>query len=289
MTLYTGKFLRRPIGWKHNLPAPNEMPKEFQGLENLNPPPSHIDHIYLEFPRSSFKSRGLSILLFPPLILMCALLDVAHIYLILVEPYAVSFIDIFVLCLSVLMPWLAIPFIRMEIEFPRDEPIRFNRLRRKVYFYHFKLDKFWVFSRRRWGVEPVAYDWDDLRAEAISIYLPMTGSGLIENIVISVIKPGTDEVIDRFFFAHDWMDGERYWAIIQRFMQQGPEALPDFVHPPRDGNNEATAFDFIPNFAPKVQWPEAMDLESRSAPLPPQPLIPQPMRSRHSCRSSMDG
>ncbi|MBF8724299.1 hypothetical protein IRZ56_22110 [Pseudomonas guariconensis] len=154
----------------------------------------------------------------------------------------------------------------MDLELPRDEPIRFNRLRRKVYVYQYKYDHLRVFSRRRWGVQPKVYDWDDLHAEACSVYLPMGNGGLIENIIISVRKPGTDEVIDRFFFSHDWVEGQAYWTIAQLFMEQGPQALPDFVHPARDRNNEPTAFDFIPHFAPAVKWPEKMDLESRSAP-----------------------
>lgn len=164
------------------------------------------------------------------------------------------------------LQWLILPTIRMDLELPRDEPIRFNRLRRKVYVYQYKYDHLRVFSRRRWGVQPEVYDWDDLHAEACSIYLPMGNGGLIENIIISVRKPGTDEVIDRFFFSHDWVEGQAYWTIAQLFMEQGPQALPEFVHPPRDWNNEPKAFDFIPHFAPKVQWPKEMDLESRSAP-----------------------
>lgn len=177
-------------------------------------------------------------------------------------------LDIIFITLAIMtfLQWITIPAIRMDHGLPRDEPIRFNRLRRKVYVYQYKLDRLRVFSRRYWGVQPEVYDWDDLHAEACSIYLPMGGGGLIENIIISVRKPGTKEVTDRFFFSYDWEQGQAYWAIAQAFMEVGPQALPDFVYPPRDWNNESIAFDFIPHFAPKVQWPEELDLESRTAP-----------------------
>ena len=36
--------------------------------------------------------------------------------------------------------------------------------------------------------------------------------------------------------------------------------------PPRDWNNEKIRFNLARRLAPKVHWPEAIDLESRSAP-----------------------
>ncbi|WP_338395496.1 DUF6708 domain-containing protein [Pseudomonas mosselii] len=44
-----------------------------------------------------------------------------------------------------------IPFVRLDIELPRNEPIRFNRLRQKVYFYEYRFDRFYIFSRKKWG------------------------------------------------------------------------------------------------------------------------------------------
>ncbi|MDH0649321.1 hypothetical protein N5D31_21190 [Pseudomonas sp. GD03867] len=180
------------------------------------------------------------------------------------EPYDTTIIAIS-LASAIIIFWLIIPTIRLDFELPRNEPIRFNRLRRKVYFYQYRYDRIRIFSRSRWGVKPVAYDWDNLIAEASSVYAPMGNGGLIENVTIAVRKPGTDEIIDRLFFTHDIELGKQYWAIAQLFMQQGPEALPKFVHPPRDWNNDAE-ISFIRRLAPKVKWPEAIDLESRTAP-----------------------
>ncbi|WP_328312048.1 DUF6708 domain-containing protein [Pseudomonas guariconensis] len=257
----------RSPGWKFDLPVHGDIAWTTQKAKGIQPPPNHYNNIYLELPRSSVRIRGISALLGILLFSTCTLGELCFIYLSQSKSHQLKIefsIISFVILIS--LQWLTLSIIRMDVELPRDEPIRFNRLRRKVYVYQFKLDRFRVFSRRRWGVQPEVYDWDDLHAEACSIYLPMGNGGLIENIIISVRKPGTDEVIDRFFFSHDWVEGQAYWTIAQLFMEQGPQALPEFVHPPRDWNNEPTAFDFIPHFAPKVQWPKEMDLESRSAP-----------------------
>jgi len=85
------------------------------------------------------------------------------------------------------------------------------------------------------GLRGVAASWELLLALG-SLYLiddsaPGHG-GLVENIVIAAHKPGTDEVIARYFFAHDIHDGDHYWAIARLFMQQGPDALPEFEKTP---------------------------------------------------------
>ncbi|WP_448695970.1 DUF6708 domain-containing protein [Pseudomonas moraviensis] len=162
--------------------------------------------------------------------------------------------------------WLAVYFWRMDVEAPRDEPIRFNRARRKVYVYRFHRDGLRPFSRTAWGVRVEVFDWDDLRAEACSIYGPMGSGGLIETVTLAVVKPGTHQVIDRFHFAHEIQQGEMYWAMAQLFMQQGPQALPTFTRPPRDWNNEDVRFNLARRLAPKVQWPADIDLQSRTAP-----------------------
>ncbi|WP_349681753.1 DUF6708 domain-containing protein [Pseudomonas sp. UBA6753] len=155
-------------------------------------------------------------------------------------------------------------FVRLDLALPRDEPIRFNRLRRKIYVYQFRCNYLFLFSRKHWGVKPVAYNWDDVTAEVYRVYAPGHG-GLIENVMLSIRNPETNEVIDRVFFTHDLYHGEAYWAIARLFMQQGPEALPKFVHPPRDWNDD-DGLSHMHCLAPKVHWPEDMDRESRTGP-----------------------
>ncbi|MDD0974091.1 DUF6708 domain-containing protein [Pseudomonas fontis] len=257
----------KPLGWKYNLPAPNQNTSSRADSTSIHPPPNKLNNIYIEFHYASLLARGV-------LIYLGAMIAIA----------ALAF-AIFCICLSITFPesrpiapalgllittvsiiYGAAPMIRLDLTLPRDEPIRFNRLRRKVYVYRFHHSWLKPLSRRAWGVRPVAYNWDDLRAEAWMIYAPMGTGGLKEGITLAVIKPGTDEVIDRFNFTEGILKGEMYWALVQQFMQQGPQALPTFRRPPRDWNNDPATLNLARRWAPKVQWPVDMDLESRTAP-----------------------
>lgn len=50
------------------------------------------------------------------------------------------------------------------------------------------------------------------------------------------------------------------------FMNQGPEALPQYPNPPRDWNNHVPPYHLALRLAPKVEWPADMDVESRTGP-----------------------
>nr|WP_317984205.1 DUF6708 domain-containing protein [Pseudomonas asiatica] len=39
----------------------------------------------------------------------------------------------------------------MDLRLPRDEPIRFNRARQKVYFYEYRFDRLHPFGSKGWG------------------------------------------------------------------------------------------------------------------------------------------
>jgi len=173
-------------------------------------------------------------------------------------------IDLLASLMVLVSIWATATYIKMDLLLPRDEPIRFNRLRRKIYLYQFRFHYIYLFSRKHWGVKPVAYNWDDVTAEVYRVYAPGHG-GLFENVMLSIRNPDTNEVIDRLFFTHDLRRGEAYWAIARLFMQQGPEALPKFAHPPRDWNDD-DGLSHMHCLAPKVLWPEDIDRESRTAP-----------------------
>jgi hypothetical protein len=267
----------RGLGWKYDLPSPNI---EATIDPKIKQPPHDLAHIsdnYLELSRVTLKLRGgwittgaaASIMAligtidfyshFPLELNLAGLKELASFFLF----YA------FLAC-------LLIPYIRMDFGFPNNEPIRFNRQRRKVYFYQYRFNFLNPFGRKGWGVIPVAYDWDDLTLEAYRIYAPMGYGGLKEEVKISICKPGTTEIIDRVFFTDDIEEGEQYWSIVRTFMQQGPEGIPDFLHPssnkdetPNPDIGEKIVFSNPFNrLAPEVQWPAEMDLESRTAPAP---------------------
>ena len=170
------------------------------------------------------------------------------------------------LCFSIVVPILGIGMLRTGIAPPRDEPIRFNRKRGKVYVYRFHSGG--PISRKGWGVLPVVFNWDDLRAEAWTRMAPTTTGVPIFawGVDIAVVEPGTNHVIDRFQLAGSNANGEHMWAMARAFMNQGPEALPTYPYPPRNWNNDVPAYNLVLRLAPKVQWPADMDRESRTAP-----------------------
>jgi len=255
---------RRAFGWKYDLPNP-ATPSDFRpAIEELLVPPSYVDSIYIELPRSLFKFRGYNPIVGGSLMLVGLLMLIYFIYddftsstradvsglLIIAATYAISF-------------FITFAYIRMDLTYPRNEPIRFNRLRQKVYFYQYRYDRLHPFCRKNWGVKPVAYDWEQLTAEVYSVYAPMGYGGRVEKVMISVRKAGTDEVIDRVFFTGDIEQGKQYWALARIFMQE--DALSEFTHAPTDWNSDDLLNPFH-RLAPKVQWPAEMDLESRTAP-----------------------
>ncbi|MFJ4111604.1 DUF6708 domain-containing protein [Pseudomonas sp. NPDC089758] len=255
-----------PRGRAYNLPGPN-IPAKTDGITaQLDIAPTHVSSIYMELTRKTIRIRGYWILtgiITTPLSLFVigwATLEA------LTSPSQTA-LETTAIALStcLLCYWLIIPYIRMEIETPCNEPIRFNRARRKVYFYQYRFDRLNPLGKRNWGVKPVAHNWDDLTAEVYRIYRPMGGGGLIENILLSVRNPETDEVIDRVFFSCDLEQGKQYWELAKLFMQEGIEAIPAFVHSSVDWNTKDFSNPFE-RLAPKVQWPPEMDLESRTAP-----------------------
>ncbi|MFJ4345558.1 DUF6708 domain-containing protein [Pseudomonas sp. NPDC089401] len=258
----------RGAGWKFDLPSPKESAPPQESTSNLEPPPNRIHSNYLELPRSILLFRGYWLVIGPILLFIVTIGSTFLLYTHFTSSLKINH-ELTTVLIAILVGAFVLitPYIRFELELPRDEPIRFNRHRRKVYFYQYRMDRLHPFGRKNWGVKPVAYNWDDLTAEAYRIYAPMGYGGLKEEVRISVRKPGTDEVIDRFFFTDDIEKGKQYWDIARAFMQQGPEALPEFVNPPWDWNEGIHSNPFDQR-APKVQWPAEMDLESRTAPSP---------------------
>ncbi|WP_349679454.1 DUF6708 domain-containing protein [Achromobacter sp. UBA4530] len=72
--------------------------------------------------------------------------------------------------------------------------------------------------------------------------------------------------IDRFQLAGSNAYGEHMWAMARAFMSLGPEALPQYPNPSRDWNKDVPLYHLTLRLAPKVGWPDDMDVESRTAP-----------------------
>ncbi|MFJ4445149.1 DUF6708 domain-containing protein [Pseudomonas sp. NPDC089422] len=265
----------RGLGWKYDLPGPYATSTIDPKIKQRPRAVVEINENHLELSRVTLKLRGVWIVTgaLTATVAIFSTIDLfSHFPL---KPNLTGLKELTsYLIIHVILFGLLAPYIRMDLGFPRNEPIRFNRQRRKVYFYQYRSNLLNPFGKEGWGVIPVAYDWDDLTLEAYRIYAPMGNGGLKEEVKISICKPGTDEIIDRVFFTDDIEEGEQYWAIVRLFMQQGPEAIPDFLHPSNNKdefsspNTEGKIIFRNPfdRLAPEVNWPAEMDLESRSAP-----------------------
>ncbi|WP_230965964.1 DUF6708 domain-containing protein [Burkholderia cepacia] len=159
--------------------------------------------------------------------------------------------------------WMMAMAWRLDVSPPRSEPIRFNRLRQRIYAYNFTYR--WWNPFERWRVVPVAYDWSQVRAEGWKKRgATAQGAVIIKwGVVLSIVEPGTNKVIDRFPLS-TMGPNEFAWAYICTYMQQGPSALPP-IESPRD-LNDVPEYNLALRLAPKVKWPADMDHESRTAP-----------------------
>ncbi|MDH0738330.1 DUF6708 domain-containing protein [Achromobacter spanius] len=255
-------------GWQRDLPGPNEKPVVTPSAKEYAP--NHIDDIYLELSRRSSSLRGA--LLIPILVLgYCAFIQAPSVIFSVLWSEWSSFdsFDLFLvlsgLFITVLCAWASAFMYRTDIHQPRDLPIRFNRARRKIYVYGFHM--VWWNPLSHWYVTTASHDWDDVRAEVWQQWGATAGGGLIIKwgVSLAIVKPGTNEVIERFHLSTYNQDLDNLWAYVCTYMQQGPEALPPCDIEPRDAN-DVPAYNLALRWAPRVVWPEAMDAESRSAP-----------------------
>ncbi|WP_241024573.1 DUF6708 domain-containing protein [Paraburkholderia sp. Ac-20340] len=253
-------------GWQQDLPGPNEPLAEAPMLLWLAP--THLDDIYLELARNTMAIRGLvvwfalfSVLMAP--FFIWALLTIGDLDTndgVEIALFALVDVAMLALCL-----WSAGIFYRMDVSPPRDLPLRFNRLRRKVYVYGFH--SVWWNPFTRWYVTTASYDWDDLRAEKWKVRAATANGGLIikEGVSIAVVRPGTNEVIERFDLSTRAANTSNVWAYVCHYMQLGRQGLDPSEAEPHDAN-DVPPYNLALRLAPRVEWPADMDAESRSAP-----------------------
>lgn len=158
----------------------------------------------------------------------------------------------------IMATWAPAICFRFLISVPRDNPIRFNRARQKIYAYNTNPNFFLPW--RACPVDIAIYDWSQVRGE---YFLTNTQNFSGEGIMLSIVKPGTNEVIDRFPLRLG-AQNDSLWNYICIYMQHGPSVLPDF-HTPRDAN-EVSPYGIFAHLAQKVKWPADIDRESITAP-----------------------
>ncbi|MBB2998966.1 DUF6708 domain-containing protein [Paraburkholderia tropica] len=253
-------------GWQQDLPGPNEPLTEAPML--LWFAPTHLDATYMELPRNALNVRGVMI----GAAGLMGITTVAYIALNLwgfaISTYTAR--DLFVavilgICVTAIGGWITCFTYRADVAPPRDLPVRFNRLRRKAYVYGFH--SVWWNPFTRWYVTTASYDWDDLRAEKWKVRAATANGGLIikEGVSIAVVRPGTNDVIERFDLSTRAANTSNAWAYVCHYMQHGKQGLDPSEAEPYDAN-DVPPYNIALRLAPKVEWPAEMDAESRSAP-----------------------
>jgi len=244
-------------GWRSDLPSPYCPPEGPLILGDDDP--THLDDIYLEISRKSIRKRG--VLVWFAIVLTYLVIESLWDFL----PDLFADVETFLMltATSAVCTWICAVLYRIDISPPRVEPIRFNRARQRIYAYNFVFR--WWNPFERWGVVTVSYDWSQVRAETWMTRGATAQGGIIITwgVVLSIVEPGTNRVIDRFPLNTMGTD-EFGWAYVRAYMQQGPSAVPP-PGPPRE-HDGVPWYNLALRLAPEVQWPTDMDLESRTAP-----------------------
>ena len=245
-------------GWKEDLPGPDEQPVVTPALGFDTP--NYQDEVLLELPRASALVRGLVIWFAPVMTVFFVVL--LWLAITIEQPFSFELWIMFGFSLLVAV-WSIFFSVKVETAPPRDLPLRFNRARQRLYAYNFKYR--WWNPFEKWRVVPVAYDWSQVRAERWrrTSFTAQGGAIIQFGVELSIVKPGTNQVIDRFPLTAMGADAHA-WAYVCTYMQQGPDALP----PPGTpwDHNDVLWCNIAMLLAPKVKWPAEMDRESRTAP-----------------------
>ena len=155
------------------------------------------------------------------------------------------------ICFFIFFSSMFVWSIRMNSYVPRGTPVRLNRKRQKVYIYEHHRSSWnpWI----DWPVEVRVFNWDEVRGE-ITYEAGRYNQGY--QLHGAVCQPGTSRVRERF--ALTWTVGDKealreLWCYCCHYMQHRPvpETARFAEHPQQWGH---------------IHWPEALDVESRTAP-----------------------
>lgn len=211
--------------WYEDLPArdspPNRPPKMVHGDINA------MDSIYLEVSRASTIMRGIGIF-FGALGLLGFSWVLFFMLLALFPIDDETFIFIFFWPIALLIAVYSVLLsLRLDISIPRDRPVRFNRINRKIYVYEaaYGMNPF-----RKWPTTIKIFDWNTLRAE-LHRQAGSNGKAYVQRFSLWLVsyKPDTNEVVDLFELKGNHPTrAELYdtWAYCRHYMEQGGEDLP---------------------------------------------------------------
>ncbi|EBS7636912.1 MFS transporter [Salmonella enterica] len=230
--------------WREDLPEnhePQRVPPQLRWLTTRN-------DIYLEIPRYSTEVSWWMML--PLSIIMVGLIIFIVISTILSGSHAaITFGSITVVAVSSLILF----GLKMYFVAPRDQPLRLNRKRQKLYIYNYNRSRLpWL----NWPVTISTYNWADVHGE---ISFSPTPGDRGYRLYGAICKPGTYNVVERFLLAKEWQEREQLnqiWSYLCLYMKNEnnlPEprnlGRPDFWRP--RGTDK---------------WPEDTEWESTTAP-----------------------
>jgi len=210
--------------WYADLPereAPDQEPPTI--FDDLN----SVNENYLEISRAGNKMRGAMIFFSIPAfasVFFGVWLFGSDIPGLILEVPLFAILLPFMLLATVAVGFFAL---RIDLTPPRDEPIRFNRKRGKVYVTEFKHT--WN-PFGKWTSIVKEFDWNTLQAE-VTKYAGFNGKAYQVRYSLNLVsvKPGTLEVVDRVCLVGNNPFDNNFaalWAYIKKYMQGGPIIQP---------------------------------------------------------------
>lgn len=249
--------LNPPVSaWKEDLPKNSEpqlVPPQLLWMNRLN-------NVYLEIP---LYDKGMTWWgMIPSAILMLVLMLGLLVHSISVErEYGGVFMPILSVLSTIFFSTMFLFCIKIYSITPRDQPIRLNRDRCKIYVYKYKRNRIPWF---KWPVIITRYNWADVHGE-IRYCSDRYRSG--HQLWGSVCEPGTYNVIHRFQLADgEPADLQQIWSFLCLYMKGEPV--------PAEPKNKGRPDSWRPRKADK--WPEEWEQESTMAPGGEQPSVSHP-------------
>ena len=237
--------LNPPIScWREDMPENHEpqlVPPQLRWLATRN-------DIYLEVPRYGTD------VIWGGMIITATLMLSMVIFFIVSSILSGFYVFIIIAVVaSLVLSFLCFLSLKMYFIAPRNQPIRLNRKRQKIYLFDYNRSRLpWL----KWPVTITSYSWADVYGE---ISFSPTPGDRGYRLYGAVCVPGTRNVVARFLLAREWEEREQLnqiWSYLCIYMK-GESDLPE----PR--------FKGRPDFwRPRKadKWPENMERESTTAP-----------------------
>ncbi|WP_313052121.1 DUF6708 domain-containing protein [Atlantibacter hermannii] len=237
--------LNPPIScWREDMPENHEpqlVPPQLRWLATRN-------DIYLEVPRYGTD------VIWGGMIITATLMLSMVIFFIVSSILSGFYVFIIIAVVaSLVLSFLCFLSLKMYFIAPRNQPIRLNRKRQKIYLFDYKRSRLpWL----KWPVTITSYSWADVYGE---ISFSPTPGDRGYRLYGAVCVPGTRNVVARFLLAREWEEREQLnqiWSYLCIYMK-GESDLPE----PR--------FKGRPDFwRPRKadKWPDEMERESTTAP-----------------------